>query len=316
MNEISMAKQAAARTGQWPDGAGFVDGRYVPIAEATISVLDYGFTRSDVCFDVVHVTDGAFFRLDDHIQRFRASVAGLRMSIPHDGEAMKAVLAECVRLTGLKDSYVAMVCTRGLPPPGPRGPISGYENRFIAYALPWIDVLSPEVQARGGHVIIAKTPRIPSDSVDPTIKNYQRGDMVKAAFEAEDAGADTAILLDHDGFVTEGPGFNVFVVRDGTVTTPDRGLLEGITRKATLELCEQLGMPASIAEVRPEDMHEADELFLSSTAGGIMPVTRIDGRILSNDSPGPVSRQLKELYWQRHKEGWLATPVDYAEPAG
>ena len=316
MNELSTPFGASCRTGQWPDGAAFSVDKYCPIAEAKISVLDWGFTRSDVCYDVVHVKDGAFFRLDDHINRFLASMKGLRMQIPYDGEAIKAVLAECVRLTGHRDSYVAVVCTRGLPPYGSRGSVSRYQNRFIAYALPWIDVLSPEIQARGGHVIIAKTPRISADSVDPTIKNYHRGDMVQAMFEAEDAGADTAVLLDHEGYVTEGPGFNVFVVRDGAVITPDRGALEGITRKATLELCQQIGMAAKIARLRAEDLHEADEVFLTTTAGGIMPVSRVDGRILSNDSPGPVSRQLKELYWQRHEEGWMATPVDYTDTAG
>lgn len=314
MNELLKPVGANRRTGQWPEGAAFADGNYCPIAEATISVLDWGFTRSDVCYDVVHVKSGAFFRLEDHIARFQTSMTGLRMRIPLDGNGIKAVLAECVRLSGHRDSYVAMLCTRGVPPYGPRGPVSDYENRFIAYALPWIDVLSPEIQTCGGHAIIAKTPRIPAESVDPTIKNYHRGDMVKAMFEAEDAGADTAILLDHDGYVTEGPGFNVFVVRDGTVVTPDRGVLEGITRKATLELCGQLGLKAGIGRLRTEDMHEADEIFLTTTAGGIMPITRIDGRILSNDSPGPISRDLKDLYWRRHDEGWMATPVDYGKP--
>ncbi len=313
MNEQPAIIAVAGRTGQWPDGAAYVDGAYCPIAEAKISVLDWGFTRSDVCYDVVHVKAGSFFRLDDHIARFQASIAGLRMSIPLNADALKAVLGECVRLTGHRDSYVAMVCTRGLPPPGPRGSVARYRNSLIAYALPWIDVLSPEIQERGGHAIIAKTPRIPADSVDPTIKNYHRGDMVKALFEAEDAGADTAVLLDHDGYVTEGPGFNVFVVRDGAVVTPDRGALEGITRQATLELCADLGMKAEIGRLRAEDLHEADEIFLTTTAGGIMPVTRIDGRILSNDSPGPVSRNLKDLYWRRHEEGWMATPVNYGD---
>ena len=314
MNDSSIFRSATRATGQWPEGAAFVDRAYVPIAEARISVLDWGFTRSDVCYDVVHVKSGAFFRLDDHIRRFKASMGGLRMSVLHTEEEMKAILAECVRLTGHRDSYVAMVCTRGLPPPGPRGPMSRHVNQFIAYALPWIDVLPIDVQERGGHVIIAKTPRIPADSVDPMIKNYHRGDMVKAMFEAEDAGADTAVLLDHDGYITEGPGFNVFVVRDGVVTTPDRGALEGITRKATLELCRDIGIQANVGRLRAEDLHEADEMFLTTTAGGIMPVTRVDGRILSNDSPGPVSRQLKDVYWARHDEGWMVTPVDYSEP--
>jgi branched-chain amino acid aminotransferase len=182
--------------------------------------------------------------------------------------------------------------------------------------LPWIDVLSPEIQARGGHVIAAKTPCMPADSVYPTIKNYHRGDMVQAMFEAEDAGADTAVLLDHDGYVTEGLGFNVFVVRDGAVTTPDRGALEGIIRKATLDLCQQLGITAKTGRLLTEDLHEVDEVFLTTTAGGIMPVSRVDGWLLSNDNPGPVSRRLKGLYWQRHKKGWMATPVDYTDPVG
>ena len=301
----------AFQPGRWPDGAAFVDGAYLPIAEARISVLDWGFTRSDACYDVVHVTDGAFFRLDDHIRRFEASMAGLRMSLELDGAAIKAVLMQCVRLTGLRDSYVAMVCSRGTPPVGPRGPLAEFQNRFIAYALPWIDVLSPEIQDRGGHLIIARTPRIPADSVDPTIKNYNRADMTRAMFEAEDAGADTAIMLDHEGYVTEGPGFNIFVVRDTAIVTPDRGALEGITRRTVLELCDELGLAARPGRLRAADLLEADEVFAVTTAGGIMPVARIDNRILSNDRPGPVATRLKALYWQRHREGWLATPVDY-----
>ncbi len=312
MNKFDTVQSTKHTVGQWPEGAAFVRDQFVPIEEAKISVLDWGFTRSDVCYDVVHVKKGAFFRLDDHVTRFKASMAGLRMSIQHNSNEIKAILTECVRLTGQRDSYVAMVCTRGLPPTGPRGHVSNYTNQFISYALPWIDVLSDEIQERGGHVIIAKTPRIPADSIDPTIKNYNRGDMVRAMFEAEDVGADTAILLDHEGYVTEGPGFNVFIVRDNSVFTPDRGALEGITRKATLELCKQIGIDTKITRIVSEDMYDADEIFLTTTAGGIMPVTRVDNRILSNDRPGPLALKLKHLYWQRHDEGWMMTPIDYS----
>ncbi len=313
MNKILATARIPAETGLWQDGAAFIDDTYMPIADAKIPVLDWGFTRSDACYDIVHVKDGVFFRLDDHLVRFEASMAGLRMSIPFDRPGIATILMRCVCLTGLRDSYVAMVCTRGTPPPGPRGSLQAFNNRFIAYALPWIDVLSPEIQERGGHMIIAKTPRIPSDSVDPTIKNYNRSDMTKALFEAEDAGMDSAILLDHDGYVTEGPGFNVFVVRDGELTTPDRGALEGITRKATLELCAEFGIPAREGRLRAVDLHDADEIVTVTTAGGIMPVTRIDNRILSNDRPGPVARRLKDLYWQRHTDGRHVTPVDYGD---
>lgn len=309
MNAPASSQSAASQ----PTVAGmaYVDGDYLPLADARISVLDWGFTRSDVTYDVVHVWKGRFFRLDDHVRRFQASVAGLRMTLPVDGEGLKAILMECVRRSGLRDSYVGMVCTRGNPLPGlPRHP-QHCRNRLIAYAAPWVWVIPPEVQARGARLIIAKTPRIAAESVDPTIKNYHWGDLTRALFEASDAGADTAVLLDARGFLTEGPGFNIFAVRDGVVSTPDRGALEGITRQTVIELCAELGLTCEVRPMRAEDLLKADEVFCSTTAGGVMPVSRIDGHIMNNDSPGPLSTRLRDLYWRKHEEGWHATPVLY-----
>ncbi len=290
-------------------GAAFVDGSFVPIGRASVSVLDWGFTKSDVTYDVVHVWRGSFFRLEDHLARFARSLAALHMTVPHDAGEQARILAECVQRAGLQDAYVAMVATRGVPLPGmPRRP-SLMSNRYIAYAIPWIDVIPVDVQERGAHLIVSKTPRIPSESVDPTVKNYHWGDLVSAMFEAEAAGADNAVLLDRDGYVTEGPGFNVFAVRDGAVLTPDRGALEGVTRQTVIDICHELGLAVSVAPMTREDLYEADEIFTSTTAGGVMPAARIDGRILSNDRPGPVSRRLRETYWRWHEEGRHLTPV-------
>lgn len=298
-------------TNPFAKGTAFVDDVFVPIDEAKISLVDWGFTKSDVTYDVVHVWRDAFFRLDDHLDRFTRSMTGLRMKIPYDRVQITETLRECVRRSGLHDSYVAMVTTRGIPAPGlPRGRPSLIENRFFAYAVPWIDVITPEVQERGAHLIIAKTPRIPADSVDPTIKNYHWGDMVQALFEAEDAGADNAVLLDHEGYVTEGPGFNIFAVHDGTVTTPDRGALEGITRKTVIEVCEDLGHPVRIGRMTADELRAADEVFAATTAGGVMPASRVDGTIFANDRPGPVSLKIKETYWRWHEEPRFLTPVD------
>ncbi len=320
MNDQTPVRQSGDKTGTgsagtdagiYANGCAFIDGGYVPVAEAKVSVLDWGFNKSDVTYDVVHVRDGGFFRLDDHLDRFFASMAALRMKVPHDKAEMAGILTECVRRSGLRNSYVAMVTTRGVPQPGaPRKP-SVIPNRFIAYAIPWVDVISEEIQERGAHLIIAKTPRIPAASVDPTVKNYHWGDMIRALFEAEDAGADTAVLLDLDGFVTEGPGFNVFAVIDGTVVSPDRGALEGVTRQSVLDLCDKLGIPSEVRPLTADELREADEVFTSTTAGGVMPASRIDGRIKGNDRPGPISMRLKETYWQQHGEGWHMTPIDY-----
>jgi branched-chain amino acid aminotransferase len=295
----------------WSKGAGIVDGRIVPIAEARLPVTDWGFARSDVTYDVVHVWKGAFFRLDDHIARFQASAKALRLTIPFDAAGLKRELAALVARTGLKDAYVAMIVTRGNPEPGkPRHP-KYCVNRFIAYALPFVWVMPEDMQARGAHLIVARTPRIPVECVDPTVKNFHWGDLTRALFEASDAGADNAVLLDREGCVTEGPGFNVFAVRDGKVVCPDRGALEGITRKSVFELCAELGIPCRAGRLHVDELRAADEIFTSTTAGGIMPVSRLDGRIYGNDRPGPVSAKLRALYWKKHQEGWHATPIRY-----
>ncbi len=302
-------------TADFPDfsqGAAFVEGRYVRASEARLSILDWGFTRSDVTYDVAHVRDGGFFRLDDHLDRFERSLAACRLTPPHSRAEIAAILERCVALSGLRDAYVAMVCTRGRPRIfGSRRP-ADCENLFTAYAIPWIDVIPLDVQARGAHLHVASVPRIAPASIDPTVKNYHWGDLTRGLFEAHDAGADTAVLLDADGFVTEGPGFNVFMVRDGEVLTPDRGALEGITRRSVLDLCAMIGLPARIAPLRHEDLLQADEMFCTTTAGGVMPVARVDGHIMNNDAPGPVSLRLKALYWQKHAEGWHRTEVNYA----
>jgi branched-chain amino acid aminotransferase len=297
-------------TSLFADGAAYVRGSFVPIAEATIPVTDWGFTRSDAVYDVVHVVNHGFFRLDDHMNRFTRSMEARRLRPPEDRARMEEILHRCVALTGLADAYVAMVASRGRPAKaGSRRP-GDCVNHFIAYALPWIDVIPKDVQARGAHLLIASTPRVPDASVDPTVKNYQWSDLTSGLLEAHDQGFDTAILCDANGFVTEGPGFNIFVVRDGVVLTPDRGSLQGITRLSVLELCGELGIPAEVAAIPRAVLEEdADEVFAATTAGGVMPVSRVGTRILGNDRPGPISMRLKDEYWRRHETGWHRTPV-------
>ena len=296
-------------TTPFAEGAAYVKGRFVPIAEAALPVTDWAFTRSDAVYDVVHVFHGGFFRLADHLDRFAHSMQARRLHPPEDRAAIEGILHRCVALTGLADAYVAMVACRGRPRvAGSRRP-QDCDNHLIAYALPWIDVIPKSVQERGAHLWIASVPRVPDASVDPTVKNYQWSDLTSGLFEAHDHGFDTAILCDAEGFVTEGPGFNIFVVRDGRVRTPDRGSLHGITRKSVLELCAEMGIPAEVAPLPRALLEDADEVFAATTAGGVMPVSRVGTRILGNDRPGPLSLALKEAYWRRHEQGWHRTPV-------
>ncbi len=132
-------------------------------------------------------------------------------------------------------------------------------------------------------------------------------------FEAYDRDATIALMPAADGTVTEGPGFNVFVVRNGALATPARGLFEGITRRTVMEIAETLQLRCEVRSVQAREMAEAEEIFISSTAGGIMPVANYEGRPVGDGRPGPLTRRIEELYWARHEEDALSTPVPYAD---
>ena len=297
-------------------GAAYVDGRYMPVGQASIPLTDWGYRRSDVTYDVVGVWEGAFFRLDDHVRRFRASMDFLRMKPAESDDQIKEILERLVRLSGLRSAYVAMDCLRGVPAPGmPRHP--AYARNYIAaFAVPWVSVAGADMCERGLHLMIAETRRIPPESVEPRYKNFHWGDLTRGQFEALDKGADFAVLLDADGNVTEGAGFNIFSITDGRVATPDRGALDGITRLSMIELCAELGIPCEVRPVSAAELRNADEIFACTTAGGVMPASRIDGRIMGNDRPGPISVLLRDRFWARRAEGWHATPIDYGREDG
>lgn len=295
----------------WSAGAAYLDGQVMPIKDAKIPITDWGYRRSDVTYDVVGVYFGAFFRLDDHIKRFRRSMTKLRMNPPETDEDIKRILMDLVRRTGLREAYVAMDCLRARPPRGVPMNSMNARSYLSCFAVPWVWLFSEEQQARGVHAIIAKTPRIPAESVDPTVKNFHWGDLTQALFEAHDAGFDTALLLDQEGYLTEGPGYNAFVIADGKVLSPPRGALEGVTRLSVFELCDELGIPCEVRPISRQELEDADEVLLSTTAGGVMPVSRLGSRILGNDRPGPISAKLRETFWEKRRQGWHATPVDY-----
>ena len=201
---------------------------YVPIAQASVPLTDWGFLRSDAAYDVVTVWDGAFFRLDAHLERFARSCRRFRLDPGRSADEITAILEQCVRLAGLRSAYVEMLCTRGQPPWGSRDPRQAV-NQFHAFAVPYVWIANEEQRRRGLSVIVSDVQRIPPASVDPTAKNYHWNDMTMGLLGALDAGADTVLLTDAQGSVVEGPGFNVFAVKDGRLVTPREGVLEGIT---------------------------------------------------------------------------------------
>lgn len=302
--------RVSASTKGASEGVAYVDGAYVPIGEAKLPILDWGFTRSDVTYDVVHVWKGAFFRLDDHLDRFERSCKALRLAPPVARAEIRDILARCVAASGLRDAYVEMICTRGVPAAGSRDPRT-CRNTFMAFAIPFIWIIPPERQAQGARMDVSRIPRIPPASVDPTVKNFHWGDLTHALLDAYENGADTVVLVDLDGNISEGPGFNVFCTKDGTVRSPGGTVLEGITRRTVKELCSELDIPFDVATVTPDELRAADEVFISSTAGGIMPVVAVGDQVVGGGDLGPIARRLRERYWTKHEEGWHATRIDY-----
>lgn len=294
-------------------GCAYVDDRYVAPEDAKISIFDWGFLHSDATYDVAHVWQGKFFRLNDHLDRFFASMDRLRLDPGKTRDEVRAVMHECVRRSGLREAYVEVLCTRGMPAPGSRDPRS-CANRFMAFAIPFVWIADPAKQARGIDLFISDVQRIAPASVDPRVKNYHWLDMVSALFQAYDRGAETAVLVDAAGHVTEGPGFNVFALVDGTLVTPAAGVLEGISRRTVIELARGRGLAVREAPLPAADLRRADEVFLSSTGGGVIGISRVDGVPVGGRPAGefgPVTRALQDAYWGLHEDSRYVETVDY-----
>jgi branched-chain amino acid aminotransferase len=291
------------------DGVAFVDGTYLPADAARMAILDLGFLRGDAVYDTVSVWKGNFFRLDDHVARFLRSAAGMRLRCPHEPAQLKRILATCVRRAGFENSYVQMIITRGAYVSISNRDIRQCENRFMAYALPYVWIVSPEKQETGIDIAIVDNRRTPSEAIDPRIKNFNWMDMQRGLLQALDRGADNAVLCTPAGFLAEGPGFNLFLAKDRQLLTPKTNMLEGITRQTVFDLAREIETPCTAADLPAEALRGADEAFLTSTAGGIMPVTRVDGRPLGNGGPGILTIALRTRYWQKRESGWHATPV-------
>ena len=311
MHQLPALSSHHSDPASFPPGVAFMDGQYLPISEAKISVLDNGFLHSDATYDVAHVWKGAFFRLDDHLNRFFTGMEKLHMSIPFDQAQVTDILRNCVALSGLQNAYVEFICTRGTSPTFSRDPRDAI-NRFIAFAIPFGSVANPEQMSRGLHAAVTDLVRIPPTSVDPTVKNYHWLDLVKGLYAAYEQGAETAILLDAGGSIAEGPGFNIFAVKEGKISTPEFGVLMGITRQTIFDLSDTMRINCVTRDISPDYLKAADEVFVTSTAGGVMPVTKIDETPIGSGCVGPLTKQITEAYWRMHEDARYRMAISYA----
>ena len=292
----------------FPQGYAWIDSKYVELADAKIPLLDWGFLRSDATYDVVHVWKGRFFRLDKHIDRFFESAKKLRMPCQISRDELKKILANCVSKGKLESAYVEMIQTRGMSPKFVRDPRLA-TPRVMAFAVPFGWILRQEDFEKGLNVLLTDIKRIPPSSVDPTIKNYHWMDLVTGMLDAYEKGNDTAVLVDENNNITEGPGFNLFCVNGSGIFTPDHGVLEGITRQSVFDLAKELHLPITKKSISVEELYNAEELFATSTAGGIMPITKVSGKEIGKGSVGNLTRQLHKLYWEKHSDDSWSTSI-------
>jgi branched-chain amino acid aminotransferase len=289
----------------------FVGGQFVPEAAASISILDHAVLYGDGVFETVVAWEGQVFKLGEHVRRFLKSCAAVALDCPVTTERLTELVLETVRRNGLDTAYVKWILTRGSNGT-PRMDPTGCEPNLIIMARPYIDRSSPT----GLRVKTVAVRRPPGHVLDAHIKSLNYLNLVLAKIEARAAGADQALMLDVHGRLCEAPGFNVFVVSDRVVKTPHRDVLRGITRETAMELATEAGLDVMETDLELYDAYTADEMFLTSTAGGLVPVVEVDGRPIGTGKPGPVLADLQDAYRRALSSDRWGTPVVRAPRQG
>jgi len=278
----------------------YLNGKYVPAAEATISPLDRGFIFADGIYEVIPVYQGRLFRPDEHLQRLDHSLAGIRLTQPLGHSQWREILINLIEKNGGGDLSIYLQITRGAALRDHAFPANTAPTIF-AMANP-LKPLPEEILKQGIRAICLEDIRwkychIKSIALLPNILLRQ---------QALDKGAMEAILI-RDGRITEGAASNVFIVVEDRLITPPKGqfLLPGITRDVVLELAHNHGIAAQEADISPQDLQGADEIWLTSSTREIVPVTNLDGNPVQSGKPGPMWAHVTQLY-QRYKQNMLA----------
>ncbi len=276
-------------------GVCWLDGRLLPLERASVPVLDHGLLYGDGVFEGIRFYAGVPFLLDQHLRRLRDSAQAIALEVPWTEAALTEIAATVIRAFGGKEGYLRLILTRG---EGPLGidPAPCKTPRLIMIASE-LELVNPAARARGIRLITATTRRLPLDGLDPRIKSLNYLNQILARIEANQAGAEEALLLNGQGHLTEGTADNLFVVQEGRLLTPPAidGALPGITRGLILQLAEELGIEAREQSLTPYDVYRAEECFLSGTGAELIPVREIDGRRLKA-CPGPVFQRCHQAF--------------------
>ncbi len=286
----------------------YIGGEYVPENEARVSIFDHAVLYGDAVFDTACAWGGKVFKLDEHIDRLFESAHALKIEIPLDKAGVREVVLEIMRRNKLESAYIKIIVTRGV---GRMPLMSPYncEPNLIAFAIPYLSLIDSGVQQEGIRAGISSMRRIPSESLDAKIKCCNYLNHILMRMEANEAGLDEAIELDIGGYVAEAPGYNVFIAKQGVLYTPGENILVGVTRQTVMELAAAAGMETVVGRLTAFDLYNADEVFLTSTAGGIFAVRELDGRQIGGGKPGPITQLLNQRYTELLESGEQSTPV-------
>lgn len=274
----------------------FMNGKYVKKEEAAVSVFDHGFLYGDGIFEGIRVYSGNVFRLREHLERLYDSAKSILLEIPYTLEEMEQFVVQAVRKNDLQDAYIRLVVSRGIGDLG-LDPAKCPEPNVIII-VDQVAIYSQELYDNGLQIISVPTRRNIPDALNPKIKslNYLNNILVK--MEANRAGLGEALMMNQEGYVTEGSSDNIFIVKRGVVYTPPcyLGALEGITRQAIIDICNRVGYTIKEEPFTRHDVYVSDEVFLTGTAAEVIAVVNVDGRSIGTGKPGPVTQHLLSEY--------------------
>jgi branched-chain amino acid aminotransferase len=285
----------------------YVDGRIIDEATAKVSVFDHGLLYGDGIFEGIRFYNSRIFRFDEHIRRLYDSAKSILLAIPLTPEEMIAATCATVRANGLTDGYIRLVVTRGVGPMG----LSPYKcsKPSVIIIADAIALYSPEAYKHGLTMATCATRRPSHDILSPQVKSLNYLNNVMAKIEALQAGAEEGLMLNDLGLVAECTGDNLFVIRDGRMSTPPltAGALDGITRGVVFEIAAELGIPLVERDLSRHDIYTADECFLTGTAAEVIAATKLDQRPIGTGKPGPFTQKVIARF--RELVGSTGTPV-------
>jgi branched-chain amino acid aminotransferase len=274
-----------------------INGKLFDKADARVSVYDHGLLYGDGVFEGIRIYNSKVFRLREHVDRLYESAKHLFLEIPWSRERMTEEVLKTVQANEKKEGYIRLVVTRGAGSLG-LDP-SRCSDPQIIIIVDDISLYPAKVYEDGLEVITASFIRNHPNALDPRIKSLNYLNNILAKMEAARAGCQEAIMLNHKGEVAECTGDNIFVVKQGRITTPppNAGILKGVTRDAVIELARAAGLTVDEAAITRHDVYAADEIFLTGTAAEVVGVVKVDGRVIGTGKPGPLTRQLRERFY-------------------